>query len=913
MPEKNFLIRALRLIDIDDNTNVPTTLYYPLGVGAPPLIGSAASAAAKDAHDLLNEDFKVDLGNISPTSRTIREKFPTASGISKSAVGLTSDFFNQILREVDRWLQLHGVEENVALLLAEPLSMGGELASDEWLSNYRRNIDRILKGRPGLAAVDFLPEPFAVFQYYRHGSRHPLLTDRTKYNALVIDFGGGTFDVCIVETTKEGDISRSNRNSKPLAASSEPVGGFYINRTLSEDLFRKHLSATPGRRDARLETAIDMYKRWRRDPDFQFGALNNDYQCFIKHFNRVVHEVEHLKIGLCAQIWDWQMETTLAFAGALALPKNPYTAESDVINVKVTAAEFRQLFEAKIWNSHLRPVIRRALSRGRQELGGAPLSVVLLSGGSANIGWLRTLLERDFGDDLRDAPVLIETDYQEVVAKGLAVECARRFFSEGDFGTVTYNRVCLVLEPDNRGREIKPYAPREGALPDVARMPGVLLPSASVLKAFVDQPMRWRVKLDHAPRRRLDYHFLRSSLDPDDVQQLQNPGQTVLVTPTDAKFGAALTVELSVREDGTASPRFIYREGNGSDEFAAAGKPFFLDMTYGKSKTGPGAYVGFDFGTSNSALCFVDAKSIEVYSRRASETSWSELSDLVGVLPYPLAVPLEGYLSCADPRRLVDRAREFTEAALAMGAYVALLEHCATKGAKESKLFKGFTQRSAGPLWALLRDALRQLGSKAAVTAPFRELIAGDLYPIINDFVTFLGQQKHQKASETDLDHLHPVRILANVSHLVFGRNRFGFFEEVRKRRLAKGYEGRFRHACGPSRFIDLYRYQGEESFSEDQAFLVNSDDSIAIPLEPLILWHDCPKHPDAEFGHCYIFDLIDKGKASYKAVGHACVLEVTDINSDFSELFDYLTSFSVSDQSIDLVTINKLEPWTRG
>jgi len=52
--------------------------------------------------------------------------------------------------------------------------------------------------------------------------------------------------------------------------------------------------------------------------------------------------------------------------------------------------------------------------------------------------------------------------------------------------------------------------------------------------------MRWRVKLDHAPKSRLDYHFLRSSLDPDEVQALQNPGQTAVITPRKAKFSPAL-------------------------------------------------------------------------------------------------------------------------------------------------------------------------------------------------------------------------------------------------------------------------------------------------------------------------------------------------------------------------------------
>jgi hypothetical protein len=522
------------------------------------------------------------------------------------------------------------------------------------------------------------------------------------------------------------------------------------------------------------------------------------------------------------------------------------------------------------------------------------------------------LLERDFNDELRGAPILEEPDYQEVVAKGLAVECARRFYSEGDFAAVTYNRLCLVLEPDGRGREIKSYVPREEELPDVRKMPGVLLPSASVLKAFVDRPMRWRVKLDHAPKSRLDYHFLRSSLDPDEVQALQNPGQTAVITPRKAKFSPALAVELTVREDGTASPRFIYREGTTNSESSAEGTPFFLDMTYGGTRTGPGAYIGFDFGTSNSALCFVNPQSIEVYRKRAVEVSWSELSDLVGALPYPLAVPLENYLGCADPHQLVDKAREFTEAALAMAAYVALLEYCGGKGSRDSKLFKGFTQRSAGPLWALLKEALQHLGSKAHIAAPYFDLVSGDFFKVLNDFITFLSQHKHQKASGAELDHLQPVKILANISQSVFRRNLFGFFEEVRKRRFAKGYEGLFRQACGPSRFIDLYRYQGDEAFSEDQAFLINTNESVALPLQPLIFWHSCIRHPEGDAGHCYLFDTINKGVASFKAVGHACVLEIGQQSSEFGELSKHLAAFASSDQLVERLKIAAIEPLDR-
>jgi hypothetical protein len=85
------------------------------------------------------------------------------------------------------------------------------------------------------------------------------------------------------------------------------------------------------------------------------------------------------------------------------------------------------------------------LQRAEAELGNKPITVVLLSGGSSNIRWLKPLLERDVAASLREAEVLeLSESFQEIVAKGLAVECARRFHTggDGDFRAVTYNRLC---------------------------------------------------------------------------------------------------------------------------------------------------------------------------------------------------------------------------------------------------------------------------------------------------------------------------------------------------------------------------------------------------------------------------------------------------------------------------------------
>jgi len=140
-------------------------------------------------------------------------------------------------------------------------------------------------------------------------------------------------------------------------------------------------------------------------------------------FEKPQHEVEDLKLALSGQIFDWRLDVPLATTASIPLPKDPYSEGGAAVNAKFSAGEFRELFINKIWNPQLRQIIRTALQRGKQELAGGSISVVLLSSGSANIGWLKELLLRDFDDELGTAEILPQRDYHEVVAKGLAVEC----------------------------------------------------------------------------------------------------------------------------------------------------------------------------------------------------------------------------------------------------------------------------------------------------------------------------------------------------------------------------------------------------------------------------------------------------------------------------------------------------------
>jgi len=186
---------------------------------------------------------------------------------------------------------------------------------------------------------------------------------------------------------------------------------------------------------------------------------------------------------------------------------------------------------------------------------------VLLSGGSSNIRWVVNLLQRDVGERLGDATVLeLQENFQEIVAKGLAIECARRTFNAGDseFRSVTYNRLCMGLDPDGRGYGTPRYKPITEMLPE-SQEDGVLLPSSSALQGFIGKAMSWKFRLKHPPKQYLDYYFMRSSLDPSEATELHNVIDHRIQTPTNAGFDGQVYVELKVREDGTTVPKFIYR------------------------------------------------------------------------------------------------------------------------------------------------------------------------------------------------------------------------------------------------------------------------------------------------------------------------------------------------------------------
>ena len=876
--EKDLFITTVPLIEVDGSTNIPTVLYYRKGKEA--LFGEAAFYEVKD-RTKINEDFKVDIGNIDPSSLRDYKRFITAAGQKISAIQLTADFMRQVLQNVQKWFELQGITKPTNIMISEPLSLQSETAPKEWLSRYRSNIKKTLSGELyGFENISFLPEPFAVFQYYRYGFKHPVLSQQTKHNALVLDFGGGTFDVCVIETTKEGDIREGGKHSKPLAASSIPVGGYYINKVLAEHLIKKYLIKNiPNKK---IRTANKFYHEWRKgEKDFtDFEDLQN----FIQNFHNLIYELENAKIALCKSISNWDLEEIPKVAIPIVVPSNPFTHSGQKIDGKITAFDFYNIFLKNIWNPHLKPNIHRALKRAKEELKSGKISVVLLSGGSANIGWLNKLLLKDFYDELHNIEIFPLPNYQEVVAQGLAIECARTFYTkgkQGDFSSITYNRICLVMNPDEDGYQVKSFKNRTKELPNVQNNPGVLLPSASLLKKYFEKPMRWRVKLSRRPSKKLQYRFMRSSFDPSDLENVLNIENFTIFTPPNTKFDSSLQVELIVKENGTAYPKFIYKTGpNDQVVDFKQGDPFPIDLTTLQCAAGT-AVIGFDFGTSNSSVSFVDERSIRTYNKRKRESGWEDLATLVEKLPYPISVSLAKYLSQLDSALIAKNALDLMEDAFTLISYITYLEFCVYKGRKESRKFKGFTQRSIGPLLGFFRECIADIPESSIFSNGFKEILNNENINLISDCASKLTKHKHGKTDSSKINHVLPIQIICNICSRVFEKNIFGFFEQVKKQKFTKEYSGRFRKAHGRLPFIETFEYIGQDSYSEDQPLLLNIETGKILFLQPLIFWDECDMHSNIAEGHCYFFDKFDhkRNLFSFKAGGFNCSCDISEGN----------------------------------
>ena len=872
---KTLWITSVQPETIGGRAFVPTALRYQDG-------GRVAIG-----HDAVGGEasvgFKLALGDIRPgQSPDTRDTFHCSDGARRSAYELAQDFLNQLLASVEDKLppRDHIGSVSARLVVAEPLKFQLKTERTDWLNNYRQNVARIL-GR--FQTIEFLPEPFAVYQYYKYGLRLPKLAERTKRFALILDMGGGTFDVCIIESTTEGDVSRTGSHSKPLAAKSAPFAGFHLDRQIALYLLKRNV---PDVRKKDVERYYEQYERTLRG-DLDRRDLRAEAQAFMANMDRLRPLCEEKKIELTTAIADWRLGVEQYDRVEVDVPVDPL-GESTWAPSELYGHQMFTIFE-KTWNTRLKSVVKGVMVAARDRLEGNGIDVSLISGGSANIGWLAALLRRDFEVELAEAePVNIGGSYQNVVANGLAIECARRHFSEKsdapEFVAVTYNPIRLLLAADGGDLAKLRFRSSDDKVDMQRAQLGDLLPSAHAFRHFFGHPLRWRVKLPNPPRRQLDYLFCRpSDSDSQSEEALDlayNLEERTLHTSV-KKFDAQMTVEVTVHEDGTVKPKFIYKLANergGVAENSEQARPFYIDMTTDATEVPAASYVGLDFGTSNSSICLLPRGAVELVHERSMSDRWRSLNEALAEIPFPAAVAVRRFLAAHDTSSLFSVAIEAYEACLAMLAYSMAADVLYEKSSWRG--LRNLQHRSLGPLKALLDASLRQRAERGCVADP--TCVASMKF--VDDAIQDFTDGKHHQASQVSPKWVDYVGEIARVTARALSRNLFGYCATSDKVPYEERFEGTFKVAHDQPPFVRHHRYSSPKAIDPTVALIVDRVRGKARSLTPLLVWH---QERSVDEPVCYVLDVI--GRRQYKPCHTADKVAASDISPSLPKALQVL------------------------
>ena len=505
MKEKGFSFDCHQNVMINENQNIPTVVYKNK---SKKLIGYEALELTSEI-DKINKNFKLDIGKYDSSKNVDYRYHKTADGEYASSIKLFEIFMDKILDEVDKSLSMMGLLRPNSLMVAEPLALlnteEGPIEDKAWLSLYRANIKKYFSAK-GFINIQFLPEPFAAFQYYKYIKKFPPLFEKKKYYVFVIDFGGGTFDTCVIETTIEGEINKNEKNARPIGASSIPKGGTNLDKLILDDLILKNNKSNSAELKRAIRYCRDVLKERKKIEDGDVG-----HQCFYKNYLHALDTIESGKKVLTNRIRDWSLDSDDNETINFSLPDDFFSPNSTLKNYRLSTFQYRDIF-CNFYENELKKGISRTLDNSEQYLS-KNIDYILLSGGSCQISWLKELITRDFQRVLNQSEFIKLNNYKEVVSGGLAIESARRFYTpNGDFADTTYNTINLILNPNDRGYEIPTYK-CETLITDENTKEGVLIPSATFMRNIFDKKISWKFRLKSEPKHTLAHYFLRNTLD----------------------------------------------------------------------------------------------------------------------------------------------------------------------------------------------------------------------------------------------------------------------------------------------------------------------------------------------------------------------------------------------------------------
>ena len=324
-------------------------------------------------------------------------------------------------------------------------------------------------------------------------------------------------------------------------------------------------------------------------------------------------------------------------------------------------------------------------------------------------------------------------------------------------------------------------------------------------------------------------------------------------------------------------------------------------MTYGEKTTLGEAYVGFDFGTSNSSVSYVEQQAVRVYTERASDKGWQELNELVNVLPFPAAYHLARFLGSTSEAEIEDRFGVAFESLLFSILALGFIDFRMTAEARKSSIFKQFTKGSAGPIWSVLRSILERKAKQALFLPKLSTLLELRSRSAIDAAISAINDKKHHRASHYT-GHREVLSTLGNALNGAMTGWRFGQFEDITKQGFSSKYTGIFRTAHGShGPFVEIYEYEGSETFSNMEAVLVSPERGEVLRMSPLIFWTSPSENMQQDIA---LLDSTSEASSNYRLVTGSGAINVGGA-SELADLHKMCVELSHGDHSASFPTVS--------
>ncbi len=449
----------------------------------------------------------------------------------------------------------------------QKLIIGEPPLSERWRENYRKNIRQVLRDLDFSEPI-FFPEPFAVYQYYRHVEQLIEDTDEQQ-TVLIVDIGGGTFDCCVIRTTRAGELARSGAHSLPLGVQSIMEAGEAVD--------------------------IELLKVARKRAKANGIVFKDDPLDRARESAQSLWIVENTKIKLSEAIVEATADgekTHKELSEQIRLPSGSFHVSEDTI-VELNAADLRAVLN-KLWSRHWGPALIRCHqdSEKKLETNIESYDIVLLAGGSAQLPYTESFIRKALPNQLQHTKIITGNFAGAAVAQGIAVECKEQAKKRPD---LVNDRLVSCLLND---LYIRVGRTKDEKLSPKVRQPDSVSPNSEGLvyrSPGLLEGSRIKCKLDlrHKPRGVLHFWFHGSSTGKDDP--LNVISRSIRIPPGTTYVDKKVDLELEIDADGTVTPRFTFTR-HGKEPSPVTGQSFNLGAERLEGKI----FLGVDFGTSNS-------------------------------------------------------------------------------------------------------------------------------------------------------------------------------------------------------------------------------------------------------------------------------------------------------------------------